>query len=84
MNEQFGKETDFELKARLDEEIIPSDFTVWNHRTGIGNSGMNAVAQANGLDEIQLSNGHRKQQRKTLGRVKLIGNWYIEWRKTLS
>ena len=24
MNEQFGKETDFEFKARLDEEIIPS------------------------------------------------------------
>ena len=51
MNEPFGKKTDFNFKERLVEETIPSDSNVWNHWTGDGNSGMDEVAQANGIDK---------------------------------
>ena len=37
---------------------------MWNPRLGNGNSGMDAVAQANGMDKTQLSKGHRKRPKK--------------------
>ena len=37
---------------------------MWNPRIGNGNSGMDAVAQANGMDKTQLSKGHRKRPKK--------------------
>ena len=64
MNATFGKKFDFDFKVSLVEETIPSDSNVWNHWTGNGNSGMDAVRQANGIDKTQLSNGHRKRPEK--------------------
>ena len=55
------KENLFSLQGNLVEEIIPSDSNVWNHWPGYGNSGMDAVTQANDNDKTRLSNGHRKQ-----------------------
>ena len=54
----FGKNFDFDFKESLVEETIPSNNDVWNPRIGNGNSGMDAVAQANGMDKTQLSKGH--------------------------
>ena len=59
VNATFGKKTDFDFNESLLEEIILSHRNVWNHCIGNGNSGMDAVAQANAIDETQLSNGHR-------------------------
>ena len=58
MNEPFGKKTDFDFEVSLVEEAIQSNNSVWNPWTSNGNSGMDAVAQANGIDKTQLSNGH--------------------------
>ena len=60
----FGKKFDFDFKVSLVEEIIPSNNNEWNPRIGNGNSGMDAVAQANGMDKTQLSKGHRKRPKK--------------------
>ena len=60
----FGKKFDFDFKVSLVEETIPSNNNEWNPRIGNGNSGMDAVAQANGMDKTQLSKGHRKQFKK--------------------
>ena len=60
----FGKKFDFDFKVSLVEETIPSNNNVWNPRIGNGNSGMDAVAQANGMDKTQLSKGHRKRPKK--------------------
>ena len=60
----FGKKFDFDFKVSLVEETIPSDNNEWNPRIGNGNSGMDAVAQANGMDKTQLSKGHRKRPKK--------------------
>ena len=60
----FGKKFDFDFKVGLVEETIPSNNDVWNPRIGNGNSGMDAVAQANGMDKTQLSKGHRKRPKK--------------------
>ena len=60
----FGKKFDFDFKASLVEETIPSNNNEWNPRIGNGNSGMDAVAQANGMDKTQLSKGHRKRPKK--------------------
>ena len=60
----FGKKFDFDFKVSLVEETIPSNNDVWNPRIGNGNSGMDAVAQANGMDKTQLSKGHRKRPKK--------------------
>ena len=70
MNPSFGNKFDFDFKVGLVEETIPSDSTLWNHRTSYGNSGMDAVEQANSIDETQLSNGHCKQQRKSTWKIK--------------
>ena len=60
----FGKKFDFDFKVSLVEETIPRNNDVWNPRLGNGNSGMDAVAQANGMDKTQLSKGHRKRPMK--------------------
>ena len=60
----FGKKFDFDFKVSLVEETIPSNNNEWNPRIGNGNSGMDAVAQANGMDKTQLSKGHRKRPKK--------------------
>ena len=69
MNASFEKKTNFDFKVSLFEKTIPSNSNIWNLWIGNRNSGMDAVAQANGIDETQLSKGHRKQQQK---------NWNIE------
>ena len=58
----------------LVEEAIQSNNSVWNPWTGNGNSGMDAVAQANSIDKTQLNNGHRKQQKKRISTVDRISN----------
>ena len=60
----FGKKFDFDFKVSLVDETIPSNNDVWNPRIGNGNSGMDAVAQANGMDKTQLSKNHRKRPKK--------------------
>ena len=60
----FGKKFDFDFKVSLVDETIPSNNNEWNPRIGNGNSGMDAVAQANGMDKTQLSKGHRKRPKK--------------------
>ena len=51
------------------QETFPRDCKIWNHWTGNGNSGMNAVAQANGIDKTQLNNGHHKQLKKRTSKI---------------
>ena len=60
----FGEKFDVDFKVSLVEETIPSNNNEWNPRIGNGNSGMDAVAQANGMDKTQLSKGHRKRPKK--------------------
>ena len=60
----FGKKFDFDFKVSFVEETITSNNNEWNPRIGNGNSGMDAVAQANGMDKTQLSKGHRKRPKK--------------------
>ena len=60
----FGKKFDFDFKVSLAEETIPSNNNEWNPRIGNGNSGMDAVAQASGMDKTQLSKSHRKRPKK--------------------
>ena len=70
----FRKKSDFQFNVSLVEEAIPSDSTVWNHWTCIGNSGMDAVAQAKGIDETQLSNVHRKRPKKRTWKIEPTSN----------
>ena len=60
----FGEKFDVDFKVSLVEETIPSNYNEWNPRIGNGNSGMDAVAQANGMDKTQLSKDHRKRPKK--------------------
>ena len=60
----FGKKIDFDFKVGLVEETIPSNNDVWNPRIGNGNSGMDAVAQANPNVHTQLNTGQSKQFEK--------------------
>ena len=75
MNASFGKKNDFDFKLTLFEETIPVQSNVWNHWIGNGNSGMDAVSQANDIDETQLSNGHRKQLKKRSWKIE--HNWNL-------
>ena len=75
VNATFGKKTDFDINESLLEETIPSHSSIWNPWTGNGNSGMDAVAQANVIDETQLSNGHRKQLKKRSWKIE--HNWNL-------
>ena len=71
----FGKKTDFDFNESLLEEIIPSHSNIWNPWIGNGNSGMDAVAQANDIDETQLSNGHRKLSKRRIWKIE--HNWNL-------
>ena len=75
VNATFGKKTDFDFNESLSEETIPSHSSIWNHWIGNGNSGMDAVAQANVIDETQLSNGHRKQSKRRIWKIE--HNWNL-------
>ena len=55
---------DVELKEKLLDKIIPNDSKNCNNWLGNGNSGMDAVAQANPNVYTQLSSGHGKQIEK--------------------
>ena len=75
VNATFGKKTDFDFNESLLEATIPSHSSIWNPWNGNGNSGMDAVAQANVIDETQLSNGHRKQLKKRSWKIE--HNWNL-------
>ena len=57
----FGRKSDVELKAKLLDKIIPNDSENCNNWLGNGNSGIDAVVQANPNVHTQLSTGHSKQ-----------------------
>ena len=61
VNTSFGGKDDVELKEKLLDKIIPNDRENCNNWLGNGNSGMDAVAQANPNVHTQLSTGHGKQ-----------------------
>ena len=75
VNATFGKKTDFDFKESLLEETNMSHRNVWNHWIGNGNSGMDAVSQANDIDKTQLSKGHRKQLKKRIWKIE--HNWNL-------
>ena len=60
----FWRKHDVELKEKLLHKIIPNDSENCNNWLGNGNSGMDAVAQANRNVYTQLSSGHGKQFEK--------------------
>ena len=73
VNATFGKKTDFDFNESLLEDL--SHRNVWNHWIGNGNSGMDAVSQANDIDKTQLSKGHRKQLKKRIWKIE--HNWNL-------
>ena len=64
VNVSFWRKHDVELKEKLLDKIIPNDRENFNNWLGNGNSGMDAVAQANPNVHTQLSTGHSKQFEK--------------------
>ena len=64
----FGRKHDVGLNEKLQDKIIPNYSENCNNWLGNGNSGMDAVAQANpnAYTKPKLSNGHRKQFEKLL------------------
>ena len=64
VNVLFGRKHDVELKEKLLDRIIPNDSENCNNWLGNGNSGMDAVAQANPNVYTQLSTGQSKQFEK--------------------
>ena len=75
VNATFGKKTDFDFNESLLEETNLSHRNVWNHWIGNGNSGMDAVSQANDIDKTQLSKGYRKQLKKRIWKIE--HNWNL-------
>ena len=75
VNATFGKKTDFDFNESLLDETIPSHSNIWNPWTGNGNSGIDAVSQANDIDKTQLSKGHRKQLKKRIWKIE--HNWNL-------
>ena len=75
VNATFGKKTNFDFKESLLEETNLSHRNVWNHWIGNGNSGMDAVSQANDFDKTPLSKGHRKQLKKRIWKIE--HNWNL-------
>ena len=60
----FWRRHDVELKEKLLDKIFPNSSENCNNWLGNGNSGMDAVAQANSNVHTQLSIGHSKQFEK--------------------
>ena len=75
MNATFERKSDFDFEINLVEETIPSHRNAWNTWIGNGNSGMDAVSQANGIDKTQLRKGHRKQLMKRIWKIE--HNWNL-------
>ena len=75
VNATSGKKTDFDFNECLLEETIPSHSNIWNPWTGNGNSGMDAVSPANGINKTQLSKGHRKRPKKRSWKIE--HNWNL-------
>ena len=73
-NARLEKNFNFDFKIELFQETLPNDSTEWSRWTGNGNSGMDAVAQANGIDETQLSRGHRKRPKKRTWKIETTWN----------
>ena len=74
MNATFERKSDFDFEINLVEEIFLSHRNVWNHWTGNGNSGMDAVSRANDIDKTQLSKGHRKRPKKRTWKIEPLSN----------
>ena len=64
VNVSFGREHDVGLIEKLLDKTIPNDSENGNTWLGNGNSGMDAVVQANPNAYSQLRNGHRMQFEK--------------------
>ena len=64
VNVLFGRKHDVGLNEKLLDKIIPNDSENCNNWLGNGNSGMDAVAQANPNVYTKLSSGHDKQFEK--------------------
>ena len=60
VNMSFWRRHDVELKEKLLDKIIPNGSENCNNWLDNGNSGMDAVAQANPNVHTQLSTGHSK------------------------
>ena len=63
-NVSSGRKHDVGLNEKLLDKIIPNDRENCNSWSGYGNSGINAVAQANPNAYTLLRNGQRKQIEK--------------------
>ena len=76
VNVSFGRTHDVGLDEKLLDKIIPNDSENCNNWIGNGNSGKDAVAQANpnAYTKPKLSNGHRKQFEKRLLKVEHSSN----------
>ena len=72
----FCRRHDVELKEKMPDKIIPNDSENRNTLLGNGNSGIDAVAQANpnAYTKPKLSNGHRTQFEKRLLKVEHSSN----------
>ena len=64
VNVSLGRKRDVGLNEKLLDKIIPNDRENCNNWLGNGNSGMDAVAQANPNAYTQLRNDHPKQSEK--------------------
>ena len=64
VNFSFGRKHDVGLNGKLLDKIIPNDSENCNNWLGNGNSGIDAVAQANPKAYTKLSSGHGKQFEK--------------------
>ena len=60
VNMSFWRKYDVELKEKLLDKLIPNDSENCNNWLGNGNSGMDAVAQANPNMHAHMSTGHSK------------------------
>ena len=74
VNMSFEREDDVELKEKLLDKIIPNNSENCNNWLGNGNSGMDAVAQANPNVYTQLSTGHSKQFEKRAWKFEQTSN----------
>ena len=74
MNSTFERKSDFDFEINLVEETIPSHRNAWNTWIGNGNSGMDAVSQANVIDKTQLSKDHRKRPKKRTWKIEPLSN----------
>ena len=70
----LGRKRDVGLNEKLLDKIFPNDRENCNNWLGNGNSGMDAVAQANPNAYTHLRNGHRKQIEKRAWKFEYTSN----------